>query len=184
MLDNSDQIFNDNNKLEVLIENNNNYNQEKLSFLKAEEKITVKEPLKATFYTVKENPCDIYYMDDTKIKKNLIMNIINFLIFSFYILLDLYLSKTFDFINQIFAYIDRIIIFMISLILLITYKRISKFARITKIIILIIQLVLGIILRILQYIKDKILLEMIIFRFFLSLFEIMIVFLIKKIIKI
>ena len=108
-----------------------------------------------TIYNQSNKKNENLNLDNRTIRLNLIMSKINVLIFCIYIIFDTIFSKNFDFINQIYAYIDRIIMFIISLILLLTYKKMSEFDRNTKFILLIFNLILGIILRILQSIKDK-----------------------------
>ena len=128
-----------------------------------------------------------YYQKDKKSNKNikldgpetkvlLCFNIITFLIVFGFLIADIILASEYDFVNQIYAYIDRIILIIITLGLLITYKYYSKTIWIIKIIVLIVNIIMGLVLRILQFKKIKNIqpddISIIFFRLMISFIEI------------
>ena len=101
----------------------------------------------------------------------LFFNIINIIIVCVFIFFDIILRNDYNFLKNIELYLDRIILFLISLGLLISYQKLSKLARIIKLIILIINLVIGITLRAI-YISSNSEDSLLIYRIILSLIQI------------
>ena len=133
-------------------ENNdsNNLNQEKLTSLELEKNSNINEPPEIPYYDINKNSPKNYNDNSEAIRCILALSIINLIIVLVLIFVDIIISISFDFINQIYVYINRIFMIIISLFFLLTYKKVSKCIRKAKLIILIINLIVGIILRIIQ----------------------------------
>ena len=164
----------------------NTINQESLTSLEFENS-NKNQPIEMPYYEINKKSPKKYITTDENIKCILCLSIMNLIIVPILIFVDILTSESFDFVNQIYVYINRIIMIIISLWLLITYKNVSIFIRKAKFIILIINLFLGIILRILQANVDKKFSEFaitkIILYFFFCAFQINFVFWINLAIK-
>ena len=93
------------------------------------------------------------YSNDRGLICILVMNIINVIIISIFLVIE-FISENGDFPELLFVYIDRIIMIVLALTFLFTYKISSKLIRKLKTATLIISLIAGLTLRIIQMTKD------------------------------